>query len=364
MDNNTLTDTLAKEDAQFLVEVNTDFSPEELKQIKTIKDSIDFSNSQKIIQYGGATQNRMSTFADSILNSVKARDISTVGTLLIELTTEVKQFDKSAQGKGFFFGLFYGIKKKISVLQARFSTVDANIRRIATQLESHNQQLLKDIYILDNQYKENWNYYRELTLFIEAGDQKIQEMKQEVLPQMKLEAQASNDQRKIQEYKDFEDQIIRFEKKIHDLRLSRTISIQMAPQIRMVQNNSSTMIDKIQSTLTNTLPLWKNQMVLALGIAHTQQALDSQRAVTDATNDLLRKNSEMLHQTTTQIARESERGIVDIETIKHANAQLFKTIEDVLRIQVEGREQRIAAEVELKAIEVELKNKLVNSQTI
>jgi uncharacterized protein YaaN involved in tellurite resistance len=334
---------------------NQELTPEEKSKIETYKNAINFNDSNQIIQYGAAAQNQLTSFADAVLSSVRSKDMGEIGEILIDLTADLKNFDSSTDRKG----LFSSIKKRIARLQSEYSKVETNINKIELELSKHNQTLLKDIYLFDQQYQENREYFRELSLYIQAGEEKLKEMREVTLPEMQKEVQASNNMEQAQLYRDLEQQVTRFEKKIHDLKLSRTISIQLAPQIRMVQNNSATMIDKIQSTLVNTIPLWKNQMVLSLGLAHTQQALDVQKAVTDTTNELLKRNSEMLKQSTAEIAKESERGIVDIETIKKANGDLFQAMDDLLRIQAEGREKRIAAEVELKAAEEELKKRLL-----
>lgn len=334
---------------------NQELTPEEQSKVETYKKSIDFNDSNQIIQYGAAAQSHLTSFADSVLNTVRNKDMGEVGEILTDLTTDLKSFDGAANKKG----LFSSVKKRIARLQSEYSKVETNINKIELELSKHNQTLLKDIYLFDQQYKENWDYFRELSLYIHAGEDRLKEMREITLPELQKEVQASNSMQEAQRYRDLEQQVTRFEKKIHDLKLSRTISMQLAPQIRMVQNNSATMIDKIQSTLVNTIPLWKNQMVLSLGLAHTQQALSAQKAVTDTTNELLKRNSEMLKQSTTEIATESERGIVDIETIKKANDDLFQAMDDLLRIQAEGREKRIAAEVELKAAEEDLKKRLL-----
>ncbi len=334
-------------------------TPEERAKVDNYKNAINFTDSKQIIQYGTASQNRLNGFADSVLSAVRNKDMGEVGTILSELSVNLKQFDAATAKRSGIFGLFESLKKRIARLQAAYNTVEKNIAKIELQLEKHVQTLLKDTYIFDQQYIENWNYYKEISLYIQAGEEKIVEMKEVVLPAAEKEARETQDSQLMQQYNDLEQQLIRFEKKIHDLKLSRIISVQLAPQIRLVQNNSTALIDKIQSTLVNTLPLWKNQMVLSLGIMHTQQALSAQRTVTDATNELLRRNSEMLRQSTTQVALENERSIVDIDTIKKANNELFAAMDDLVKIQAEGRQKRLAAEVEIKAVEEELKARLL-----
>lgn len=336
-----------------------ELSTEERSKVDSYKKAIDFQKSDQIIQYGTPAQSRLNNFADGVLTSVRNKDMGEIGKLLTDLTVDIRKFDANTNKGTGPFGMFNNLKKKIARLQSEYSKVEKNIEKIEIQLEKHSKTLLKDVYLFDQQYQENWNYFREITMYIQAGDEKIKEMREIVLPKMNEEVQLSQNPQKAQEYRDLEQQVVRFEKKVHDLKLSRMISIQLAPQIRLVQNNSATMIDKIQSTLVNTIPLWKNQMVLGLGIAHTQQALDTQRAVTDTTNELLKRNSEMLKQSTVQIATESERGIVDMDTIKKANEDLFHTLDELVRIQAEGREKRIAAEIELKAAEEQLKTRLL-----
>ncbi|MCC8154034.1 MAG: toxic anion resistance protein [Tannerellaceae bacterium] len=336
-----------------------ELTPEERSKVESYKSSIDFSRPDQTLQYSVAAQSRLTNFADNVLATVRSRDMGEVGKLLSELSVDLRKFDSATKKDVRILGFFKSLKRKVAYLQAEYNKVEKNISLIGQQLQKHVQTLVKDIYIFNEQYEENWNYFRELTLYIVAGKEKIAQMHNEVLPQMKEEAQRTQDDRLIQQYNDCEQQVNRFEKKIHDMKLSRMISIQLAPQIRMVQNNSLTMVDKIQSTIMNTLPLWKNQMVLSLGLAHAQQALEAQKKVTDATNQLLKSNSEMLKQSTRQIASESERGIVDMDTIRKANEDLIQSMEDLVKIQAEGREKRLAVEVELKAAEDELKKRLL-----
>ena len=334
-------------------------TPEERAKVDSYKNAIDLANSNHIIQYGTASQSRLNSFADSVLNTVRNKDMGEVGTALSELSVNLKQFDAATTKRSGILGFIDSLKKRVARLQAAYSTVEKNISKIEAQLEKHSQTLRKDIYIFDQQYIENWNYYKEISLYIQAGEEKIKEMKEEVLPAAESKARETQDSQLMQLYNDLEQQLNRFEKKVHDLKLSRIISVQLAPQIRLVQNNSTALIDKIQSTLVNTLPLWKNQMVLSLGIMHTQQALSAQKTVTDATNELLKRNSEMLRQSTTQIATENERSIIDIDAIKKANNDLFAAMDDLVKIQAEGRKKRLEAEVEIKAVEEELKARLL-----
>ncbi len=338
-----------------------EITPEERTKVETYKSSIDFSRSDQIIHYGVATQSKMSHFAEGVLSNVRARDMGEVGELLTNLSLDIRKFDNATKKDSRVWGIFTSLRRKAAYLKTQYSKVEKSIGIIEKELEKHMKTLMKDVYLFNEQYEENWNYFRELSLYILAGEEKIQQAHDEILPALKLEAQNSEDQRMIQQYNDLEQQVNRFEKKIHDMKLSRMISIQLAPQIRLVQNNSVTMVEKIQSTLINTLPLWKNQMVIALGLVHARQAMEAQKKVTDMTNDLLKSNSEMLKQSTRQIAIESERGMVDLETIRKANEDLIATMDDLVKIQAEGRQKRMEAEVELKAAEEQLKQRLLES---
>ncbi|MCD8029749.1 MAG: toxic anion resistance protein [Bacteroides sp.] len=338
-----------------------EITSEERIKVESYKSSIDFSRPDQIINYGVATQSKMSHFAEGVLNNVRARDMGEVGELLTNLSLDIRKFDSATKKDNRVLGIFKSLRRKVAYLKTQYSKVEKSIGIIEKELEKHMKTLMKDIYIFNEQYEENWDFFRELTLYILAGEEKIRQAHDEILPAMKREAQKSEDQRMIQQYNDLEQQVNRFEKKIHDMKLSRMISIQLAPQIRLVQNNSVTMVEKIQSTIINTLPLWKNQMVIALGLVHAQQAMEAQKKVTDMTNELLKSNSEMLKQSTRQIAIESERGIVDLETIQKANEDLIATMDDLVKIQAEGRQKRMAAEVELKAAEEQLKQRLLES---
>jgi len=349
-----------------LVPLNTDkeLTPDERKLVESYKTSLDLTNSGQIMNYGIGTQSRLSTFADSVLNNVRARDMGEIGKLLSDLNMDLRKFDSATKKEPKILGFFKSLKRKVEYLQIEYTKVEKSIAQIGAELEKQAQILMKDVYLFNQQYDENYKYFQELSLYIVAGEEKIKQMHEEVLPVMKAEAIQSGDQMQIQKYNDMEQQVNRFEKKVHDMKLSRMISIQLAPQIRLVQNNSMTMVEKIQSTIINTLPLWKNQMVIALGLAHAQQALQAQKKVTDATNELLKANSEMLKQSTVEIATQSERGIVDIETIQKANGDIIQAMDDLVRIQTEGREKRLAVEVELKAAEDQLKQRLIESRKI
>lgn len=334
------------------------FTPEDQKKIEEYKNQIDFSSTTGIVQYGLPSQNKVSAFSDEILKQVKTQDLGSAQDILLELKGNIKNFDEEANKKS-FLPFFDSIAKKIRRLKDQYTSVEKNIHQIELKLEQHYQGLMKDIKILDKLFDQNQQYFKDLSLYIEAGDQKLLDANTNVLPALKAEAEASQDQATIQKYKDLQQQLDRFDKKVHDLKLTRMVVLQTAPQIRLVQNNSTALMEKIQSSIVNTLPLWKNQMVLTLGIAHSQQALAAQKAVTDATNDLLRKNSEMLKQTTIEVAKETERGIVDIETITIANNNIISTIDEVIKIQQDGREKRKVVEAQLLEAENNLKNKIL-----
>ena len=313
-----------------------------------------------VLQYGSGAQQKMADFSESALKDVRARDLGEVGDMLSDLVTELRGFSEEAEDdKKGFFGLFKKAGNRIASLQASYSKAETNVDKICAALESHQVQLFKDIAMLDEMYNKNLVNYKELSMYILAGRKKLSQMQNEVLPQMIEKAKKTGLPEDSQAANDMQSMCTRFEKKLHDLDLTRVISIQMAPQIRLVQGNDSLMAEKIQTTLTNTIPLWKSQMVLALGLAHSQQAMEAQRQVSDMTNELLRKNAEKLKMTTVETARESERGIVDIETLTYTNQQLISTIDEVLNIQQEGRQKRQAAEQELGRIEGELKQKLL-----
>jgi uncharacterized protein YaaN involved in tellurite resistance len=342
-----------------------DLTSEEKQKVEEFKQKIDLGNTTQIVQYGASAQSRLSTFSESVINVVRTKDSGDAGELLTSLMMKLRGFDSEAgKKKGFFSGLFYSVKKQIQQLRASYAVVDTNIRETSLMLEKHQQTLLKDVTFFDRLFQENVGYFREISLYIIAGDEKITEIRNVTLPKMQEEARLSQDKQQAQAVYDLEQQLVRFEKKVHDLKLTRMISLQLGPQIRFVQNNNTDLIDKIQSTITNTLPLWRTQMALALGVAHSQQALEAQKAVNDTTNELLRKNSELLKQSTVQIATETERGIVDMETIKTVNADLFETLDSIVRIQSEGRQKRLAAEVDLKKAEEELKSRMLSEKAL
>lgn len=332
-------------------------TPEEQKMVDDFAQQIDLDDSTTILQYGAGTQKKMADFSESALEKVRSKDLGEVGDLLFSVVTELKGFDTEEE-KG-LFGFFKKGKNKIEALKTRYAKVETNIESICKVLEGHQIQLLKDIAVMDKMYEANLTYFKELTMYILAGKKKLEQTRDTELARLLEKAKASGLPEDVQAAKDLESKCQRFEKKLHDLELTRTISIQTAPQIRMVQGNNTLMVEKIQSTLVNTIPLWKSQMVLALGVAHSGEAVRAQREVTDMTNELLRKNAETLKMATVDTARETERGIVDIETLQHTNQTLISTLDEVMDIQQEGRRKRAEAETELRRMENELKEKLL-----
>ena len=319
-------------------------TPEEQKMVDDFAQQIDLDDSTTILQYGAGTQKKMADFSESALEKVRSKDLGEVGDLLSSVVTELKGFDTEEE-KG-LFGFFKKGKNKIEALKTRYAKVETNIESICKVLEGHQIQLLKDIAVMDKMYEANLTYFKELTMYILAGKKKLEQTRDTELARLLEKAKASGLPEDVQAAKDLESKCQRFEKKLHDLELTRTISIQTAPQIRMVQGNNTLMVEKIQSTLVNTIPLWKSQMVLALGVAHSGEAVRAQREVTDMTNELLRKNAETLKMATVDTARETERGIVDIETLQHTNQTLISTLDEVMDIQQEGRRKRAEAETE------------------
>lgn len=332
---------------------------EEKKMIDQFVDKIEITNSNSILQYGVGAQKKISDFSESALNNVKTKDLGEVGEMLSNVVHELKNFEETEEKKG-FLGFFKKGQDKISQMKLKYSKVEDNISKMCNILETHQIQLLKDIAMLDKMYEINKVYFKELSMYILAGKKKLQKLEKEELPKLQEKARRSGLPQDAQEVNDFIALCNRFEKKIHDLELTKMISLQMAPQIRLIQNNDSLMSEKIQSTIVNTIPLWKSQIVLALGVAHSTNAAKVQREVTDMTNELLRKNAEILKTSTIETAKESERGIIDIETLKVTNESLISTLDEILQIQTEGRQKRREAEVELRNIENQLKNKLLN----
>lgn len=330
---------------------------DERRTVDAFAKQIDLTNSAMVLQYGAGTQKKMADFSESALENVRSKDLGEVGELLSGVVKELKDFDEEEE-KG-FFGFFKKASSKIESMKAKYAKAEANVNEIVKVLEKHQVQLMKDTALLDKMYELNLTYFKELSMYILAGKKKLQEVRSTRLAELVSRAQASGLPEDAQAAKDLESMCERFEKKIHDLELTRMISIQTAPQIRLVQNNDTLMVEKIQSTIVNTIPLWKSQMVLALGVEHSTQAAEAQRQVTDMTNELLRKNAEKLMMATVETAKESERGIVDMETLKATNESLISTLDEVMNIQQEGRQKRREAEAELQNMERELKNKLL-----
>lgn len=332
-------------------------TPEEQKIVNDFAAKIDIENTNQILQYGAGTQKKMADFSDTALENVKTQDLGEIGELISNVVGELKDFDVQEEGK--FFGFFRKQTSKIENLKNKYDKAQVNVEKITDSLQQHQVRLMKDSAMLDKMYEQNLNYFKELTMYILAGKKKLEETRNGKLAEMKNKAALSGLPEDAQAARDLDEKCSRFEKKLHDLELTRTIAMQTAPQIRLIQNNDTVMVEKIQTTIVNTIPLWKSQMVLALGIAHSAEAAQAQRQVTDITNELLRKNAETLHMATVETAKESERGIVDLETLQKTNADLIQTLDDVMRIQMEGRQKRQAAEMEMHRMEEELKRKLL-----
>ena len=333
-------------------------TPAEQQMVNEFAAKIDIENTNQILQYGAGTQKKMADFSDTALENVKMQDLGEIGDLITNVVGELRDFDAQDDG-GRFFGFFKKQSSKIENLKNKYDKAEVSIEKITDSLQQHQVRLLKDSAMLDKMYEQNLNYFKELTMYILAGKKKLEETRNGKLAELKNKAMMSGLPEDAQAARDLDEKCNRFEKKLHDLELTRTIAMQTAPQIRLIQNNDTVMVEKIQTTIVNTIPLWKSQMVLALGIAHSAEATQAQRQVTDITNELLRKNAEMLHTATVEIAKESERGIVDLETLQKTNADLIQTLDDVMRIQMEGRQKRQAAESEMRRMEDELKRKLL-----
>ena len=333
-------------------------SEEEQKMVEDFAEKIDLNDSAIVLQYGSAAQKRIADFSDNALEGVRTKDLGEVGNMITDLVAELKGFNAEPEKKG-FLSIFKKAGSEIAKLKVKYNKAEVNVDRITGVLEDHQNQLLTDIVMLDKMYQNNLVYFKELTMYIMAGKKKLEQERATTLAEMHKKAEESGLTEDAQAANDFAALCDRFEKKLHDLELTRTISIQLAPQIRLIQNGDTLMAEKIQSTINNTIPLWKNQMVLALGLAHSQAAVEAQREVSNLTNELLKKNAEALKTGSVEIAKESERSIVDIETVRHTNEQLITTLDEVLRIQDEGRAKRLAAENEMVKIENELKNKLL-----
>ena len=333
-------------------------TPEEQAMVDSFAEKIDITNSQQVLQYGSACQKKIGDFSEAALAKVSTKDLGEVGDMITNLIGELKSFDAAEEEKG-FLGFFKKKSNQIDQLKTKYNKAETNVENIQAMLEKHQVQLLKDIAMLDKMYDLNMAYFKELSMYILAGKKKLEEVRNGELQEAMDKAKRSGLPEDAQKARDLADQCERFEKKLYDLELTRNISLQMGPQIRLLQNNNSMMAEKIQSTIVNTIPLWKNQMVLALGLAHSQQAMQAERAVTDMTNELLKKNAETLKMGTIETAKESQRGIVDIETLQQTNKSLIETLDELNKIQSEGRAKRAAAEQELNRIEDELKQKMM-----
>ncbi len=349
----------AEEKVEKDVQSTQTFTPEEQKMIDDFSKQINILDTNLVFSYGAAAQQGISQFSDSALKNVQTHDLDQVGDMIGDLVVELRGFDTDDEENKGFFGFFKRKSQSLAAMKARYSNVETNVNKICESLEKHQIQLLKDIAMLDKLYDRNLMYFKELSMYIAAGKQRLEAFRANEVKAAYDKAEQSKLPEDAQAAKDLSDKADRFEKKLYDLELTRNISIQMAPQIRLIQSSNQLMAEKIQTSLINTIPLWKNQMVLALGIAHTQEAMEAQRAVNDLTNDLLRKNAEKMHMATVESAKEAERGIVDIETLKQTNQQLINTMDEVLAIQQQGREKRKAAEAELATIEDELRKKML-----
>ena len=335
------------------------FTPEEQKTIDEFSKKIDVTDTNLVFQYGAGAQQKIAQFSDSALASVQTKDLGEVGDMMANLVAELKGFNADPDEKKGLFGFIRKNVDKMTLLKARYDEAEVNVNKIVSSLESHQVTLLKDIATLDQLYEMNLDYFKELSMYIAAGKKRLEEVRATDLAEATKRADASGLAEDAQAAKDLADKCDRFEKKLYDLELTRNIAIQMGPQIRLIQNNDQVMAEKIQSTMVNTIPLWKSQMVIALGLHHAQEAMKAQRSVSDLTNDLLRSNAERLHTASVEVAKESERGIIDIETLTATNQRLIDTMDEVLAIQQDGREKRRAAEGELARIEGELRSKLL-----
>lgn len=335
-------------------------TPEEQKVVEEFSQKIDITNSTLVLQYGSAAQKKIASFSDTALDKVRTKDLGEIGNEISSLVVELKGFDIDEEEKKGLFGWFKNTGNKLTAMKARYDSAENNVDKIAAALENHQVQLMKDVVMLDKLYEMNLNYHKELSMYIIAGKKKLQQERATTLVELQNKAKQSGLAEDAQAANDFGQLCDNFEKKIHDLELTRMVSVQMSPQIRLVQNNDKLMTEKIQSTLVNTIPLWKSQMVLALGVAHSEQAVRAQREVSDMTNQLLRRNAEKLKMSTIETAKESERGVVDMETLRITNQSLIQTLDEVVKIQDEGRAKRRAAELEIGKLEGELKQKLLD----
>ncbi|MCM1193629.1 MAG: toxic anion resistance protein [Butyrivibrio sp.] len=348
--------------AEIAEEAGVQLTPEEQKMVDDFAARIDITNTQQVLQYGAGCQKKIADFSETALGSVRTKDMGEVGEMLTQVVSELRSIEDGDENKG-FFGMFKKKANQLADMKAKYDKAEVNVNKISDALEAHQRTLLKDVVTLDKMYELNLNYFKELSMYILAGKKKLKEAQEVQLPAMVAKAEASRLPEDTQAARDYAEMCNRFEKKIHDLELTRTVSLQMAPQIRLIQNNDTVMSDKIQSTLVNTIPLWKSQMVIAIGLNHSTDAAKAQREVSNMTNELLKKNAENLKVATIETARESERGIVDIETLKTTNQTLITTLDEVLKIQQEGREKRRSAEAELQKLESDMRNKLLEMST-
>lgn len=337
-------------------------TPEEQKMVDDFAAQIDITNTRQVLQYGAGCQKKIADFSETALGNVRTKDMGEVGEMLTRVVSELRSIEDEDENKG-FFGMFKKKANQLADMKAKYDKAEVNVNKISSALEAHQVTLLKDVAMLDKMYELNLNYFKELSMYILAGKKKLKEAQEVQLPALVAKAEQSSLPEDTQAARDYAEMCNRFEKKIHDLELTRTVSLQMAPQIRLIQNNDTVMSDKIQSTLVNTIPLWKSQMVIAIGLDHSTDAARAQMEVSDMTNELLKKNAENLKVATLETARESERGIVDIETLKTTNQTLISTLDEVLKIQQEGREKRRSAEVELQKLESDMRNKLLELST-
>lgn len=351
-------ETVVVEDAKPESAPQIKLSPEEERVVEEFSSKIDISNSQAVLTYGVGSQKKIAEFSENALERVKTKDLGEIGDMLAGVVGEIRSLEIDEEDKG-FFGFFKKSGNKLANMKAKYDKVEVNVNNISKALEDHQVTLMKDVLMLDKMYELNMNYYKELSMYIMAGKKRLERANNIELPELIKKADESGLPEDTQKAKDFSQMINRFEKKIHDLELTKTVSLQMAPQIRLIQNNDSMMSDKIQSTIVNTIPLWKNQMVIAIGLKHSTDAAKAQRAVSDMTNELLKKNAETLKAATIETAKESERGIIDIETLKSTNKTLISTFDEVIKIQDEGRKKRKEAEAELRNIENEMRTKLL-----
>ena len=335
-------------------------SPEELRMVEEFAKKIDVTNSKAVMTYGVGTQKKMADFSEKTLETVKTKDMGEVGNMVTGLVKELRNFDTSEEEKG-IKGFFKKKTSQVQEMRIKYNKVETNVNAISNELEKHQVQLLKDVEVLDRMYELNLNYYKELSMYILAGKKKLRDVRENELPALQKKAEQSGLPEDAQAAKDLAEQCDRFEKKLHDLQLTRMVAMQTGPQIRMIQSSNQVMAEKIQSTIVNTIPLWKNQMVIAIGIEHANQAARAEREVNDMTNALLRKNAEKLKQATVESAKEAERGVVDIETLRHTNEMLISTMDEVLAIQTEGKQKRAAAEKDLAQIEAQLREKLLQA---